>query len=73
MSAIHGISNIWEMEAGRFFRFAARLPAYQGVMRTVAEEQARREHRRTGGLDVKPLIDPAQLNSDGLAGLIDFG
>lgn len=82
MSAIHRIDDIWSMEAGRFFRFARRLPAYQGVMRTVAEQQAMREQRMRGGAaEVIPLTTGAQLGKvmgtsaeeGGLAGLVDYG
>lgn len=74
MSAIHGIHDIWEVEAGKFFRYAQRLPAYRGVMRIHAEQQAQRQHRRTGGAKVIPLTSTAQLAADdGLAGLVDIG
>ena len=70
------------MEAGRFFRLAYRLPAYQGVMRTVAEQQAAREqHRRGSATEIVPLTSGAQPGASmdtpaeqgGLAGLIDYG
>lgn len=37
---------MWGMEAGRFFRFARRLPAYKGAMRAVAERLAHDDERR---------------------------
>jgi len=49
MSAIHRIDDIWSMNAERFYRLAYRLPAYQGVLRMIAENQANEEHRRNGG------------------------
>ena len=64
MSAVHRIDDIWSMEAGKFFRFARRLPAYQGVMRGIAEQQAEQEHRRTGGRKVIPV--PAGKAAGGL-------
>lgn len=52
MSAIHGIDNIWAMGGPRFFAWAYRLSAYQGVMRALAERQAMQEEKRTGGRQV---------------------
>lgn len=37
---------MWDMEAGRFFSFARRLPAYHGVMRSVAEKELYDKERR---------------------------
>lgn len=37
---------MWGMEAGRFHRFARRLPAYQGAMRARAERLAHEQERR---------------------------
>jgi len=37
---------MWGMEAGRFYRFARRLPAYQGAMRARAERLAHEQERR---------------------------
>lgn len=33
MSAIHRVDDIWSMNGPRFFKWAWRLPYYQGVMR----------------------------------------
>ena len=55
LSAVHRIDDIWTMEAGRFFRLAWRLPAYQGVMRMHAEKQAMDEEKRTGGVEAVPV------------------
>ncbi len=57
MSAFHRIDDIWTMEAGKFFRYAYRLPAYQGAMRARAERQAMDEEKRNGGRsrDVVPV------------------
>lgn len=38
---------MWGMEAGKFFRFARRLPAYKGAMRARAERLAHDDARRT--------------------------
>lgn len=74
MSAIHGIRNIYDLEAGYFFRLARRLPAYQGVMRSVVESEMTREQRRKGNAErIVPLHDPRQLAGDGVAGLFDIG
>lgn len=67
MSAIHRVEDIWSMEAGKFFRYARRLPAYQGIMRSIAERQAQQEHERTGGLKAIPV--PAGSGLGGIAGL----
>lgn len=66
MSAIHRVDDMWSMEAGKFFRLARRLPAYQGVMRGIAEGQAHRQHQRTGGRTVVPV--PAGTGLGGIAG-----
>lgn len=75
MSAIHRIDDIYAMEAGRFFRFARRLPAYQGVMRMEAERQAEKtqQHRTaTTGTDREPIPLPAGKAIPGLEGLASF-
>lgn len=51
---------MWGMEAGRFFRFAVRLPAYTGAMRARAEhlahdEEKRKEAQGLAGMDIIPL------------------
>ena len=73
MSAIHGIDDIYSMEAGRFFAFAYRLPAYQGVMRMEAERQARQDEKRTGGRDVVPVGTGELGKIEGLEGMVDEG
>lgn len=55
MSAFHRIDDIWSMEAGRFFRLAYRLPAYQGAMRARAETQFAEQQKRNGGREVVPV------------------
>jgi hypothetical protein len=52
---------MWGMEAGRFFRFARRLPAYKGAMRARAERLARDEEQRkeAQGLAGKRLVPVA--------------
>jgi hypothetical protein len=83
LSAIHRIEDMWGMEAGRFFRFAHRLPAYKGAMRAVAERLAHEEERRkeARGLTGREVVAvPAgeltavpALAGAAAAGLIDFG
>ncbi len=51
---------MWGMEAGQFFRFAVRLPAYPGAMRAQAErlahdEQRRKEAQGLAGKEIIPL------------------
>ena len=51
---------MYAMEAGKFFRFARRLPAYKGVMRAHAErmardEQERKEAQGLAGRDIVPV------------------
>jgi hypothetical protein len=70
---------MWSMEAGRFFRFARRLPAYRGAMRAVAERLAReeeqsRERRGLAGKTIVPIRLGSTGGAEGLpAGVIDFG
>jgi hypothetical protein len=42
MSAFHRVDDIEVMPAGRFFRLAARLPAYSGAVRHRYEQLAER-------------------------------
>lgn len=69
LSAIHRIDDMWAMEAGKFFRFAYRLPAYKGAMRTVAERQAMEEDRNGGGKrrEAVPVAAGELHTIDGLA------
>jgi hypothetical protein len=72
MSAIHRITDIYAMEAGRFFAFCHRLPAYQGVLRMEAERQAQQEQKRHGGhapQDVIPVAAGELHKIDGLDGM----
>lgn len=74
MSAIHRIDDIWSMEAGKFFRFARRLPAYQGVMRMEAEQQAEQEQQRrraTTGSDKAPIPVPSGSTIPGLGDVFE--
>lgn len=74
---------MWSMEAGRFYRFARRLPAYQGAMRAIVErlahdEERRREAQGLAGRDVIPVPAGELATVPGLAGLaaeglIEFG
>lgn len=78
LSAIHRIDDMWSMEAGRFFRYATRLPAYRGVMRMVAEREVRDRERRkeAQGLAGKEIVPvPAgELNKiDALGDLVAEG
>lgn len=80
LSAIHRIDDMWSMEAGRFFRFARRLPAYKGAMRAVAErlvrdEERSKERRGLAGKEIIPIpAGQGAAMAAGLpAGLIDFG
>lgn len=59
MSAFHRIDDIWSMEAGKFFRFAYRLPAYQGAMRARAEHQAMEQDKRNGGRPARDIVPVA--------------
>lgn len=77
MSAIHRVDEVMEMDGPRFFRFARRLPAYQGVMRMYAEKQAAERRDRTGGRDVVPVAAGELSQIPGLAeaaaeGLVSF-
>lgn len=67
MSAFHRIDNIWAMNGPRFFALAYRLPAYKGVMRTLAEKQASERHKRTGGRDIVPVAAGELSKIEGLA------
>jgi len=60
LSAIHRIDDMWGMDAAKFFRFARRLPAYQGAIRAKAErlahdEERRREAQGTAGMTIVDL------------------
>lgn len=77
LSAFHRIDDMWAMEAGRFFRFAYRLPAYQGAMRARAENQAMQEQKRNGGREVVTVGTGELSRIDGFGqavqdGLISF-
>lgn len=52
---------MYAMEAGKFFRFAYRLPAYKGVMRAHAERMAReeRDRREAQGLADREIVPVA--------------
>jgi len=73
LSAFHRIDNMWEMEAGRFFRFAFRLPAYQGAMRARAENQAMEEQKRTGGREVVTVGTGELSKIDGFGQAVQDG
>jgi hypothetical protein len=73
LSAIHRIDDMWAMEAGRFFRFAHRLPAYKGAMRAIAEAQAMEQQKRTGGREVVQVGTGELHKIDGLRSAIDDG
>jgi hypothetical protein len=83
MSAIHRIDNMWEMEAGRFYRFAQRLPAYKGAMRAKAErvahnDEKRKEAQGLAGREIVPVAAGELAKIPGLSGaaadgLIQFG
>lgn len=83
MSAIHRIDDMWAMEAGKFFRMAQRLPAYQGVMRAVAENdlhqrERRREAQGLAGREIVPvaageLATVPDFAGAAAAGVIQFG
>lgn len=67
---------MWGMEAGRFFRFARRLPAYHGAMRAKAErlaheEQQRKQRSGIGDREIIPVPAGELHKVPGLAGLID--
>jgi len=74
---------MWRMEAGKFYRFAFRLPAYKGAMRAVAERQARNEEKRreaqgVAGREIVPvpageLHKVPALAGAALDGIIQFG
>jgi hypothetical protein len=69
---------MWAMEATRFFRLAHRLPAYQGVIRSIAEDQAReqekiKEKQGLAGKDIIPIPAGAASIPGLPAGLVDFG
>jgi hypothetical protein len=55
LSAVHRIDDMWSLEAGKFFRLAHRLPAYQGVIRAWVEREVSKENRRTGGREIIPV------------------
>lgn len=64
---------MWSMEAGRFFRFARRLPAYKGAMRARAERHAhdkerRREAQGTAGREVIAVPAGELATISGFAG-----
>jgi hypothetical protein len=73
LSAFHRIDNMWEMEAGRFFRLAYRLPAYQGAMRARAEHQEMEQQKRTGGRDVVQVGTGELSKIDGLGQAMQDG
>lgn len=74
---------MWGMEAGRFFRFARRLPAYKGAMRAKAERLAHQDERRkeaqgVAGRQVVPvpagqLATVPAFAGAAAAGVIQFG
>lgn len=51
MSVFHRVDDIYSMPGPRFFRLAARLPAYEGVMRLrLMEEHERRNPTPSSGV-----------------------
>jgi len=69
---------MWAMEAGRFFRFAFRLPAYQGAMRMVAErlahdEEQRKKAKGLEGREIVPVPAGELSKIPGLGELIEYG
>lgn len=73
LSAFHRIDDMWDMEAGRFFRLAYRLPAYQGAMRARAEAQALEEQKRHGGRDVVQVGSGELGKIEGLGQAVEDG
>jgi len=83
MSAVHRIDNMWEMEAGKFFRFARRLPAYHGAIRAIAErelydKEQRKEAQGLTGREIIPVAAGELGTIPGFAeaaaaGMIEFG
>lgn len=69
MSAIHRIDDMWSMEAGRFFRFAFRLPAYKGAMRARAETQAMQDEKHGKRRDAVPVGSGELGKIEGLTGV----
>jgi hypothetical protein len=62
-SAIHGVRNMLALPAPQFFRMAERMPAYQGMMRSVVEREAHRRQEHIGTAEVVPLT-PEMARSD---------
>lgn len=71
LSAFHRVDNMWSMDGPRFFAFAYRLPAYNGVIRALAEKQAMEQEKRTGGRDVVPIAGGELNRVEGLAGVTE--
>jgi hypothetical protein len=70
--AIHGIRDMWtELTCAQFFRMAERLPAYQGVMATIVEQEVHRRREHFGTAEVIPLTADMTRNPD-LAGMIEY-
>jgi hypothetical protein len=76
-SAIHGISDMYSLPSAKFFKFAYRLPAYQGVMRMLVEEEAEMQQRQdgitTGDSTYREVPADAISTDVELSEFIDFG
>lgn len=77
-SVFHRIDDIYSMPSARFFTFATRLPAYQGVLaaRVMAEQEQQNPASRPGpGIQPDRVIDAARepvQDDPALAGIVSF-
>jgi hypothetical protein len=53
LSVFHRIDNMYDMPPVRFFRFALRLVAYNGIVRARVEAEQAKKHRKHKGKEVR--------------------
>lgn len=71
-SAIHGIDDIYSLPGPRFFRFAYRITAYQGLLSALQQKQ---QEQTGGGIQVQGDTTYQEVQPDALslsAGLGEF-
>lgn len=73
-SAIHRVDDIYSMDAPRFFRFAVRLTAYEGVLaaRRMQEEQRGGSVSTRQGATEVPLTHAAMSADPVLASIVSW-
>lgn len=73
MSVFHRISDMYAMPPVKFFRFALRLPAYKGVMRSRIEAEEAKKSKRGKRLGSDGPVRETTYNDPAVAHYFDEG